>query len=107
MAKYSLLHKNDIQTITNRYDLSINKFEYIDGGAGNSSYLLYTKQGKFVLTVFEISIARVAKMGKLLLHLENHDFPGVRVLPQRTGKLTTVHLEKLVSSSHQNILWIW
>ncbi len=100
MAKYSLLQKKDIQTITNRYNLSINKFEYIDGGAGNSSYLLYTKQGKYVLTVFEISMARVAKMGKLLLLLEDHDFPGVRVLPQRTGELTTVHLEKPVMLKH-------
>jgi homoserine kinase type II len=100
MAKYSLLQKNDIQTIADRYNLSLIKFEYIDGGAGNSSYLLYTKQGKYVLTIFEISMTRVAKMGKLLLLLEDHDFPGVRVLPQRTGELTTVHLEKPVMVKH-------
>lgn len=100
MAKYFQLHKNDIQTIANRYHLSINKFEYIDGGAGNSSYLLYTNQGKYVLTIFEISMARVAKMGKLLLWLEDHDFPGVRVLPQTTGELTMAYLEKPIMLKH-------
>ena len=53
-----------------------------------------------MLTVFEISMTRVAKMGKLLLLLENHDFPGVRVLPQRMGELTTIHLEKPVMLKH-------
>ena len=89
MAKYSLLEENDIHTITNRYHLSTNTFEYIDAGAGNSSYLLYTKQGKYVLTMFEISLERVKKMGKLLLLLEDHDFPCVRVLPQKIGELMT------------------
>ena len=57
MVKYSQLQENDIQEITSNYELAVINFESLEGGSGNSNYLLHTEQGKFVLTVFEIIIA--------------------------------------------------
>lgn len=94
MVKYSQLQENDIQEIANNYELTVIDFESIEGGSGNSNYLLHAEQGKFVLTVFEIDLARAISMGKLLLYLEEFDFPAIRLYPLAKGDPTTTYLGK-------------
>jgi len=53
MAGYTQLQKSTLQEIASFYDLILADFEPIAGGNANSSYVLYTEQGKYVLIVFE------------------------------------------------------
>ena len=74
MAIYTQLKENDIQEIVDHYDLTIIDFQAIAAGATNSSYLLQTPRGSFVLTVFEDkTLDQVIELGLLLLLLEEHD----------------------------------
>jgi len=94
MVNYSQLQEDDIQEIARNYELTVYSFEFMEGGSGNSNYLLHTRQGKFVLTVCEIELARVVSMGKLLLYLEEYEFPATRLYPLANGDLTTRYLGK-------------
>ena len=96
MARYSYLKENDIRWIAREYDLAMIDFELIDGGAGNTNYTLRTRQGKYVLTVFEISLARVVKIGQILLLLAEHGFPTTRLLTPTKDSLTTMYKDKPV-----------
>lgn len=82
MAKYTNLNAQQIKQIGELYDFEINQYQPIDGGAANSSYLLSTPRGKYVLTVCdEKSRSQVEITAKLLLHLEKHNFPASGVVP--------------------------
>lgn len=94
MVKYSQLQENDIQEITSNYELTVINFESLEGGSGNSNYFLQTEQGKFVLTVCEIDFVRAVSVGKLLLYLEERDFPTTRLRTLAKGDLTTMYLGK-------------
>jgi len=98
MARYVQLQKNDIEKIADSYDLTIFNYEPIEGGAGNSSYLLRTLLGNYVLTVFDDKApVSVANMGQLLLHLAGYEFPTTRLLPTtKSGKTTTMYRDKPV-----------
>jgi len=87
MAQYTKLLKNEIQKITNKYQLEITNFEPIEQGAGNSNYLLNTEQEKYILTVFEIEPIRVVNMCKVLVILERHAFPAPRIHKLPNGDL--------------------
>ena len=90
MAQYTLLQENEIHEISNRYDLEVIDSEFIDLGAGNSSYLLRTTKELFVLTVFEIEYIRVVNMCKLLGLLEEYNFPSTRVQLLANGDSLTI-----------------
>ncbi len=96
MARYTQLQKNDIQKIAGNYDLTVVDFEYMEGGIGNSSYRLRTQQGHYVLTVLEISLARVTRLGQLLLLLAEYQFPTTRLLSPVRGGLATMYMDKPV-----------
>jgi len=51
MAIYTQLNQQDIQSLADNYDLKIVDFSPLDGGNGNSSYILKTQQASYVLTV--------------------------------------------------------
>lgn len=81
MARYTLLEKKDIQEISAVYDLKVLGFKPIDGGHGNSSYLLKTQENEYVLTVFDDKpLSSVKLLAKLLLHLEQHAYPTTRLI---------------------------
>jgi len=97
MARYTQLHQSDIQKITADYNLVVTRFEVIDGGAGNSSYLLHTGNGKYVLTVCDDkSLSDAANMGHLLLLLKTHNFPATRLLPPINQPVITKYRNKPV-----------
>ncbi len=96
MARYSKLQENEIRALAIQYNLELINFTSIEGGAGNSSFLLSTAQGEFILTVFEISINRVVNLSKLLGHLEEYEFPTTRWIHRIEGGPITTHQGKPV-----------
>ena len=97
MARYIQLQENDIQNIAGNYNLTIVNFEPIEGGAGNSSYLLQDRQASYVLTVFDDkSWADVVSIGRLLLYLGEYDFPTTRLLSPTKGGIATMYRDKPV-----------
>ncbi|MFT4927040.1 MAG: homoserine kinase type II [Phenylobacterium sp.] len=91
MAAYTQLNQQDIQFLADKYDLNIVEFEPLEGGNGNSSYLLKTQQARYVLTVCDDkTFDDVFKMGQLLLLLEAQDMPCNRLIsPLNSEVLTT------------------
>ena len=95
MAKYTKLEKEDLQKITHNYDLLMVEFEPIEGGAANSSYLLHTQQGKFVLTIFEEkALSNVLGIGKLLLLLAKYNFSTTTLLTLSNGEIALTYRDK-------------
>ncbi|MCP4536864.1 MAG: homoserine kinase [Chloroflexi bacterium] len=97
MANYTKLQKNDIQAIAENYALTIADVESIQGGASNSNYLMHTRQGDHVLTMFEEkTLPEATQMGRLLLSLAEYEFPTVRLVPTREGSIATMYMDKPV-----------
>ena len=96
MAKYSELEENEIQELAIKYDLDLVDCEPIEEGAGNTSYLLRAKNSEYVLTIFEITISRVVNLSKLLLVLEENEFPTSRLLHLADGGIVTINQGKPV-----------
>ncbi len=92
MTVYTQLQENDIREIGDAYGLSIVDFEPIEAGASNSNYLLHTRQGKYVLTLFDDkSLDHVTRLGQLLLMLAEREFPTPRLLHPVKGGLIITH----------------
>ena len=96
MAIYTKLSGNEIREILGRYELNVISYEPIEQGAGNSNYLLNTNHGEYILTVFEIEPILVARMSKILLLLEKHEFPAPRLKRMANGEVLTKYHEKSV-----------
>lgn len=90
MANYTELQEPELQAIAGEYDLTVVGSEPFEGGSASSSYLLHTEQGRYVLTIFEIAMDRVVKIGRLLLHLAEYEFPTTRLLTPARGGVATV-----------------
>jgi len=101
MARYTKLHKNDIRKLASEYDLSVLDFEPMEGGAANSSYLLHTQQGDYVLTVFDDKpLTRITRLGQLLQRLAEYKFPTSRLLPPRSKDVVTVYRDRPIMVKH-------
>ena len=101
MARYTDLGEDEVFALAAQYGLSLQAFTPIEGGAGNSSYLLQSRQGEFVLTVFDDkSRADVDRLGRLLLLLEEYDFPATRLRLPVQGGITLMCADKPVMLKH-------
>ncbi len=90
MATYTQLNEQDIHLLAENYDLKIIEFSSLDGGNGNSSYILKTQQASYVLTVCDDKeFDEVFKMGQLLLFLEAHNVPCNRLISPVNSKIIT------------------
>lgn len=90
MAKYTKLNQQDIQSLAENYELKINDFFMLDGGNGNSSYVLKTKHHKYVLTVCDDKeLEEVFNLGQLLLFLEEKNVPTNRLISTRKSEIMT------------------
>jgi len=97
MATYTLVTQTDVHKIADNYNLKVIKFAPIVGGNGNSSYKLTTQEGKYVLTVCDDkTLDEVTVMGKLLLLLQQHDFPCTRIISSAHNELITLYCDKPV-----------
>lgn len=91
MAKYIQLEAKQIRALATQYNLVVSDFSHIEGGAGNTSFLLHTTRGKFILTVFDIPTERVVAISQLLLHLEAYQFPTTHVISRiEGGEITAI-----------------
>lgn len=91
MATYTKLNRKDIQSLADNYGLKIIEFSALDGGNGNTSYILKTKQSSYVLTVCDNKkLDEVYNMGQLLLLLETHNVPSNNLIsPINSDTITT------------------
>ena len=90
MATYTQLKRKDIQSLADNYDLKIIEFSLLDGGSGNSSYILKCKQSSYVLTVCDDKeLEEVFKMGRLLLFLEKENVPTNRLISPINSEILT------------------
>jgi homoserine kinase type II len=97
MAIYTQLNQQEIQTLADKYQLTVTEFEPMDGGNGNSSHLMKTEGSSYVLTVCDDKVFdEVFKMGQLLLLLEEHDVPCTRLISTVNGDVLTTYSDKPV-----------
>lgn len=97
MATYTKLNQHDIQILADNYQLKVTEFEAMDGGNGNSSHLIKTKEDTYVLTVCDDKVFdEVLKMGQLLLLLERHEVPCTRLISTINGDILITHSNKPV-----------
>jgi|TARA_B110000914_G_scaffold81457_1_gene71685 homoserine kinase type II len=98
MATYTKLNHQGIQSLANNYDLKIIEFSSLDGGSGNSSYLLKDEKNSYVLTICDDKEHdAVFKMCQLLLLLESYNIPCNRLIKTVNGEiLTTLSLPECV-----------
>ena len=90
MAKYTKLNQQEIQSLSDDYELKINDFFMLDGGNGNSSYVLKTKHHKYVLTVCDDKeLEEVFNLGRLLLFLEEKNVPTNRLISPGNSEIMT------------------
>lgn len=81
--------------------MTLLEFSPIDGGAGNTSYLLHSHQDQYVLTLFDDkSRTEVEKLGQLLILLEEYGFPSTRLVPPAQGGITVMYADKPVMLKH-------
>jgi homoserine kinase type II len=91
MARDTQFQDTDIRDIVRSYDLALVSFAHMEGGA-NSSFLLDTKQGRYVLTAFDDkTLADVVSVGQLLMLLAEYDFPTTRLLAPTQGYTAVMH----------------
>jgi len=97
MAQYTILQAGQINEIATNYGLSINNFNPIKGGNANSSFLLHTADGKFVLTLFnDKSLSEMSSIAVLLQLFELYDFPTTQLYPASNGDAFISYLDKPV-----------
>ena len=92
MATYIQLQESDVREIAELYGLTLGDFAPIEAGTSKSNYLLHTRQGRYVLTVFDAKMLDLARrLGQLLLLLEEYKFPSPRLLPSVRGEAATIY----------------
>ena len=86
MASFSKLNQEKIKEIMSRYDLEyINSYQ-IKGGACNSSFLLETNKGKYVLTIFEEQDHDyIIRYCRIMVHLDKNNFQTSKVFALKDG----------------------
>jgi len=89
MTQYIELQEKDVSGIMKKYNLKQIGYESIEEGAGNTTYIVRTKQDQYVLTIFEIDHIRVENMSSLLCLLEEYGFPSTRVQKLMNGDAIT------------------
>ena len=96
MVQYTKLSESEIQEIAGQYELKVIDYESIKQSTGNTNYLLNTKGGKYILTIFRIEPTQVAHMSEVLLLLEKYNFPAPRLITRANGEVLLRYQEKSV-----------
>jgi homoserine kinase type II len=97
MTVYTQLQARDVRDLCDDYGLAVLDFEPIEAGASNSNYVLHTRQGRYVLTFFDDkTLDHATRLARLLLLLEEYEFPAPRLLPPVEGGLIVTREGKAV-----------
>lgn len=88
MATYTTLDRRTIDTLLENYDVgSVVRFTPLAGGKANSSIIITTRRGRFVLSVCdEKNSDEIEKLTSLLEYLQDYNFPSTRIIRTRSGR---------------------
>ncbi|MFW2368577.1 MAG: homoserine kinase [Desulforhopalus sp.] len=86
MATYTTLDRKTVEELLEHYDVGdIVHFTPMEGGKANSSIVVTTKRGRFVLSVCdEKNSAEIGSLTSILEYLYKHDFPTTRIIRTRS-----------------------
>ncbi|WP_208435142.1 homoserine kinase [Bartonella phoceensis] len=88
MAVYTDIHANDLKIFLTRYSIgSLLSYQGIEEGIENSNFMLYTTEGRFILTLYEKRIAKddLPFFCNLMQHLRQHGIPCPQPVVQNDG----------------------
>ena len=95
MAQYTKLTYKEIQQLAQQYNLSVSNYAALEGGAANSSFLLNTAEGQFILTVTDDEIfSDAVVVADSLCYLEQYDFPTSRLVKAANSEKVTRYKNK-------------
>ncbi|WP_019223462.1 homoserine kinase [Bartonella rattaustraliani] len=90
MAVHTEIHPNDLKVFLTRYSIgSLLSYKGIEEGIENSNFMLYTTEGKFILTLYEKRISRddLPFFCKLMQHLRKRGILCPQVVEQNDGTM--------------------
>ncbi len=92
MADFTNLSSKDLDDILKQYDIGdLARFSSMKGGQANSSYILETNQGQFILSVCdEKNSAEINTLTTVLEYLKSKGYPTSRIIQtgNKTGYIT-------------------
>lgn len=96
MANYTKLNYFDVKKISEQFDLGeITDFRSMGGGSANSSFIVNSDKGKFVLSLCDEKIFNEVKsLAELLRYLEKKKFPTTRVIRSKNGNFVESYEDK-------------
>ncbi|EJF81523.1 Homoserine kinase [Candidatus Bartonella washoeensis] len=90
MAVYTDIHQNDLKKFLTRYSIgSLLSYQGIAEGIENSNFMLYTTEGKFILTLYEKRISKgdLPFFCSLMQHLGRRGIPCPQPVIQSDGTI--------------------
>lgn len=98
MASYTKLTESVVNQILNQYDVGeLTNLTLLDGGLANSSCVIVTTKGKYVLSVCdEKNPQEISSLTALLAHLQTSAFCTPEVVPLISGENYCLYYEKPV-----------
>ncbi|WP_455466501.1 homoserine kinase [Bartonella sp. B39] len=90
MAVYTNIHPNDLRIFLARYSIgSLLSYQGIEEGIENSNFMLYTTEGRFVLTLYEKRISKddLPFFCSLMQHLRQRGIPCPQPVVQNDGTM--------------------
>ncbi|WP_019219765.1 homoserine kinase [Bartonella florencae] len=90
MAVYTDIQPNDLKIFLTRYSIgSLVSYQGIEEGIENSNFMLYTTEGRFVLTLYEKRIAKddLPFFCSLMQHLNQRGIPCPQPVAQNDGTI--------------------
>ena len=97
MVRHTNLADKDIAAISDNYGLEIIRYQPVDGGDANSSFLLNAHEDNYVLTFYKKkSFTEVEHMALLLNHLASHAYFTNQVIPAEDGGFVSFYQDKPV-----------
>ena len=87
MPRYTQLSEKEIVDLTKSFNIGqIDEYEPLSGGSENSSFLITTSDGRYILTICEDkSFEQIDNLIGLLKHLETHRYRTSRVIEDDEG----------------------
>ena len=87
MATYTTLDRRNIDRLLDNYDVgNVVDFKPLAGGKANSSIVIATPRGRFVLSVCdEKNSDEIGRLASVLEYLHEHGFPTTRIIRTRSA----------------------
>ena len=82
MVLYTTLTNHEISEFAELYSIgTVLDYKPLEGGSTNSSYVIESSGGKYILTISDDkTLQQTEILVNLLCHLENHDFPTSKLI---------------------------